>query len=450
MGDQVDEIYDKRTAQALKAAGLNTVESIVLLRRYELPFQTKKADAVMSAAVSAIISRRVDEIEVSDAEVVVRCVDASLIDEPLLAALKRALLCEYMNVGVDGDRVVITKRVDGVPSWIKPDEDWERVRRAAARWRSVLMAQKAEELRKKTGVAVSPEEVKKLAEDLGFDGFCKEFFADIKGNEAVKAALACSVFSTPDEPVNTLVIGPPGTAKTLALEIISQLEDVVTVGANVTRAGLVVNYASGELGVLAEADGKLVVVDEFDKAPPRDLQYTYELISKGRCDVHTGRIHERVESKFILVALANPRGGVFNGSPLEGIALDPPLVSRFALVVRSSELEGQSLEDLIYEKLMHGDAVRGRAEFNAWVQLARAYRPKIEEAVEPKIRGLSRWIAEEAVGKFLNTPLRRDNRMGIHARHVMFAIARAEFKDVDEEIVERTQQVIEDTLEQWS
>ena len=445
---EVDEIYDKRTAQALKAAGLNTVESIVLLRRYELPFQTKKADAVMNAAVSAIISRRVDEIEVANGEVVVRCVDASLIDEPLLAALKRALLCEYMNVGVDGDRVVITKRVHGVPSWIKPDEDWERVKRAAARWRSVLMAQKAEELRKKTGVAVSPEEVKKLAEDLGFDGFCKEFFADIKGNEAMKAALACSVFSTPDEPVNTLVIGPPGTAKTLALEIISQLEDVVTVGANVTRAGLVVNYASGELGVLAEADGKLVVVDEFDKAPPRDLQYTYELISSGRCDVHTGRIHERIRSKFILVALANPHGGVFGENPLSDIPLDPPLVSRFSLVVRSSELEGQDLVDLVHDKLLHGDSIRGRSELTAWVALARQQRPTVSD--NGRLREFSQWLAEEIIGKYQDTPLRRDTRMPVHARRIMLALARAEFRDVvDEEIVERTQKILEKTTEEW-
>ena len=444
---RVEEIYDKNTARVLRSAGFSTVEAIVQMSRYDLPFGKGKADTVLNAAVGAIISRRVSSIEVADGEVVVECVSAP--DDATLAAIKRALTCEYASVEVDGSRIVITKRSYGVPQWIRPDDEWERIRKYAAKWRSVLLAQHAEELREKIGAPVSVDEVRRLAGELGFDGFCKEFFADIKGNDVMKAALACSVFSTPEDPVNTLVIGPPGTAKTLALEIISQLEDVMTVGANVTRAGLVVNYASGELGILAYSDGKLVVIDEFDKAPPKDLQYTYELISKGRCDVHSGRIHETIRSKFILVALANPKGGVFNGEPLERISLDPPLVSRFALVVRSSELEGEALTALIFDKLMHGDAIRGKAELNAWVQLARRQRPKIYDAVEPKLRELSEWIAEEVVRKFVDTPLRRDNRMGIHARNMLLAIARAEFKDVDEETLETTREIISDSLKSW-
>jgi hypothetical protein len=81
-------------------------------------------------------------------------------------------------------------------------------------------------------------------------------FEEIKGNEFMKIALTLSLFSTPNEPIHSPVVGDPASAKTMAKDILSQnFSDVQLIGANSTRADLVINRTNGELGALAFSDG---------------------------------------------------------------------------------------------------------------------------------------------------------------------------------------------------
>ena len=45
--------------------------------------------------------------------------------------------------------------------------------------------------------------------------FYEEFFSDITGTDLMKKAITIALFSTFDEPVNVLILGDPGSAKTL-------------------------------------------------------------------------------------------------------------------------------------------------------------------------------------------------------------------------------------------
>ena len=73
----------------------------------------------------------------------------------------------------------------------------------------------------------------------------------------------------------------------MAKEIITeQFSDITTIRANTTRSGLVCHLGTGNLGALPHANRKLVLVNQVDKIPG-DIEYCYELLSNGKCSVHS-------------------------------------------------------------------------------------------------------------------------------------------------------------------
>jgi len=178
--------------------------------------------------------------------------------------------------------------------------------------------------------------------------------AELEGNELMKRALCCALFSTPQEPVHVLVVGDPASGKTLARDIIVKKlgPEVELIEANATKAGLVCNLATGEPGVLTYSDGKIVVVDEFDKIPEQDVEYCLELLSNGKCSVHSARVHETIESHFIMIAFANPVKTAFVRNPIKDIGLPPILASRFAFIIKAEELEASRRRALLKRKIL--------------------------------------------------------------------------------------------------
>ena len=81
------------------------------------------------------------------------------------------------------------------------------------------------------------EDVVRLARELGFSGFVSSFFAELEGNEVMKKALSCALFSIPTEPVHVLVMGDPAGGKTMAKDIITRKlgPEIELVGANTTE-----------------------------------------------------------------------------------------------------------------------------------------------------------------------------------------------------------------------
>lgn len=294
------------------------------------------------------------------------------------------------------------------------------------------------------------EEVTVVAREQGFVGFAETFFHELEGNEFMKKALACALLSTPEEPVHVLIVGDPAGGKTLARDIIARKlgPEIELVGANTTRSGLVCNLATNEPGVLAYSNGKIVLVDEFDKIPDQDVEYCLELLSNGKCSVHSARIHETLESHFVMIAFANPVETVFMAEPIKEIGLPPILLSRFALIVKAEELGGHLRKALLKRKLL-GEI--SSSEFSKWhlpwLHEARKYQPKLitsEEEIDKYIDKV-----DSLVGQYLKTPLRRDLRMGDYAKRVPLAIARASFSDVDSRVLEEAIELIEACIAAW-
>lgn len=219
--------------------------------------------------------------------------------------------------------------------------------------------------------------------------------------------------------MHVLVGGDPAGGKTLARDIIARRlgPEIELVGANATRSGLVCDLATGEPGVLTYSNGKIVLVDEFDKIPDQDVECCYELLSNGKCSIHSARVHETIESHFIMIAFANPVETVFVREPIKEIGLPPILLSRFALIVKAEELEAGRRKALLKRKLLGEAAAPELSRWHLpWLREARRYYPGFAvsgEEIEAYVDRVDKLIEEH-----LKTPLRRDLRMGDYAKRL--------------------------------
>lgn len=417
----------------IEMMGIKRVEQVALLNYDELGVSPSRARAIIRRARKIVANDNIMEIDISDDEIKIR------LRKKNMAVIKSVL----DTVGVyqfpasvsmeEGENFIILRKMN---------RNFEKVKEGA------MIAREIVEGIERKNEEIYDEDVIDFAKKRKFDGFWKEVFRFIRGNDIMKKAISVSLFSTFEEPVHTLVIGEPGSSKTLAKEIILEnFSDVTSVGANTTRAGLVINLATGELGALAYSHERIVVVDEMDKIPQQDVEYCYELLSNGKGSIHSAKIHEDIESHFVMIAFANPKGEIFRKNAIEEIPLPPLLMSRFALIVKTEEISREDRIKLFKEKFMGMEERKGGKIFDAWVRMARKFKPKIEaddRAIERYIREVDKIVEEN-----YNTNLRRDLRMGDYMRRIPMSIARADFEDVDEEILDISREIIYDSIESW-
>jgi DNA replicative helicase MCM subunit Mcm2 (Cdc46/Mcm family) len=303
--------------------------------------------------------------------------------------------------------------------------------------------------KERDGIFLPEDELKEFAKKRGFKGFWENVFQEIHGNTIMKKVIATSMFSTFGQPVHSLIIGEPGSSKTMAKEIISeQFKDITNIGANTTRSGLVCNLGTGDLGALPHSNHKLVLVDEFDKIPSDDIEYTYELLSNGKCTVHSAKVHQNITSHFIMIAFANPKTKVFTKNALSDIGLSPLLVSRCALIVRVKNISTEDRLNLFQKKFFGESELKEKHDYyDQWVRLARKFTPEITASDHM----VKKYLEEmnTIVETYYASNLRRDLRMADYIRRIPMAIARSSFSPVSDEILQEAQSIIKESISTW-
>jgi len=429
----------------LESMGFTTLEQLAMLNEYDLGMGKEKGRAIIQRARNILCNRHIKDIRILKDEVIVT-LDQNA-NDPLIASVKDILKAYtdqfYRNCSLETEANKI-KLLNAQ----NPNYSFDQVVESAKRWQAITQSKQRNELAKQ-GITLKEDEIVKFAKERGFDGFCDNVFIELKGNETLKRSLGVALFSTFEEPNHVLVIGDPASGKTFAKDIIVEnFKDVSNVGAMSTRAGLVMSMASGQLGVLAYSDKKVVLVDEFDKIPEDDVQYIYELLSNGKCSVHSAKVHTDIESHFIMIALGNPKFGAFVGDPMQEINLPPPLISRFSLVIKTPILGDQDRKEVFKKKLQGGSELRKLPEYyNQWVKLACLHNPQLKCSTNK----LDTYIdeANQLITRLYRSPLRRDLRMADYARRVPFAMARAEFSDVTDETLDKALSLIKRSIDDW-
>ncbi|MEF8847578.1 MAG: hypothetical protein V5A68_00385 [Candidatus Thermoplasmatota archaeon] len=425
----------------LENMGITTLDQIALNSVSTLGMGPSKGKKLIQRARNILANENIKEIDIKNDDLI----------EVEVKKKNRAVIKSILNsLGVyEAGWGNASLEKEGKTLKLKRETNkFDRILEKAEAMAEMIETKRIEE-REKEGIFLPEDELKEFARKKGFDGFWKNVFQEIHGNETMKKVISTSMFSTYEEPVHSLIIGEPGSSKTMAKEIINEeFSDVTSVGSNTTRSGLVCNLGTGDLGVLPHSDRRIVLVDEFDKIPEEDVEYCYELLSNGKCSVHSAKFHKNIKSKFIMIAFANPKSKVFSKKAMSDIGLSPLLLSRCALVVRVKNITKKERVDLFKKKFYGGGDLREKHDYyDQWLKLARKYEPEIE-ASDKKIE---KYIDDmnSIVEEYHDTQLRRDLRMGDYLRRVPRAIARASFSPINDEIISKSWEILKDSLETW-
>jgi len=123
-----------------------------------------------------------------------------------------------------------------------------------------------------------------------------DLFKPIVGYDDVKELIKRSLQS--EKPVHVLLVGLPGTAKTLFLLEIEKLPGAYRIiGSGATKVGL------GE--ALLEAKPRYLIIDEIDKMKREDLSILLSLMEEGRIKIDKHGVHIDEELKCWVFASAN-------------------------------------------------------------------------------------------------------------------------------------------------
>jgi DNA replicative helicase MCM subunit Mcm2 (Cdc46/Mcm family) len=425
----------------LENMGITTLEQIALMSVSSLGMGTGKGTMLIQRARNILANENILDIFVTNGDLIE--ITAKKTDRAVIKSILNALDVYVVGWGnaaltIEGNVLKLTRK----------SEAFSKVITKAEGLREILESKKIQE-KEKSGIYLPESELKEFAKKRGFTGFWENVFQEIHGNDIMKKVITASMFSTFTEPVHSLIIGEPGSSKTMAKEIITeQFSDIITIGANTTRSGLVCHLGTGDLGALPHANNKLVLIDEFDKIPGEDIEYCYELLSNGKCSVHSAKLHQNIESEFIMIAFANPKSQVFGKNALNDIGLSPLLMSRCALVVKVQNINKEDRLNLFRKKFYGTGEMKEKHEYyDQWVKLARRFEPAItasEKQVNRYLRAMN-----EIVETHYNTKLRRDLRMSDYLRRIPFAIARSSFKAVDDKILKEADTLIKESLETW-
>jgi len=223
------------------------------------------------------------------------------------------------------------------------------------------------------------------------DYWYKEINPFIKGMEihrkAVLVTLASGDLGTSKRGrVSTLLVGPPGTAKSdIRNFIVYKLNRIgeypcVGVGPKSSEAGLKYDArGEGTPGALAQADKGVIGIDELDKFKKSEREALLESMAEGKYEVMTGDKRKTLSARVRVVATAN------STDPIE-----EPLLDRFDFILETdlpSPDKEQKITDYIYDNFFDEEVKRaGRLrDYLMWVRVS---KPVPEEGAMEKIKDI--------------------------------------------------------------
>jgi len=425
----------------LEHMGITTLEQLAVMSVQMLGMGPSKGKQLIQRARNILFNKNLVNIIIKNEDAV------EVIVKSTSRAVRKSVLTAF-DVYKTGWGTVALDIEENKLTLKRKSTGFNKVIRKAKALQEIIEAKKLEE-KEKEGIFLPEDDLREFAKKRGFEGFWKNVFSEIHGNNIMKKVIVTSMFSTFAEPVHSLIIGEPGSSKTMAKEIISeQFSDITNIGANATRSGLVCNLGTGDLGALPHADQKLILVDEFDKIPQDDIEYTYELLSNGKCTVHSAKVHQNIKSQFIMIAFANPKTKVFTKNAVNDIGLSPLLVSRCALIVRVGNIDTDERLDLFHKKFYDKGEIKKKPEYyDQWMRLSRRFTPEIN-ASDSQVKSYLKQMSD-IVEEYYNTNLRRDLRMADYIRRIPMAIARASFSSIDDDTLDEATEIVEESIRTW-
>ncbi len=274
-----------------------------------------------------------------------------------------------------GDRITINGILDGEPKTGKGGK--------SSRTYNIYIRVSSIEIREYEyeEVALSDEDVEKIEEmskkENVFNLILDSIAPSIHGLRSEKMGLALQLFSgvrkeMPDGQrirgdIHILLVGDPGTAKSMLLRYISDLtpRGMYASGRGSTGAGLTAAAMKEEVmgesrwtleaGTLVLADKGIAAIDEIDKMRTEDRSSMHEAMEQQTISIAKAGINARLNSRCSVLGAANPKHGRFE--PYENMSqqinLPPPLISRFDLIFAIKDVPDKVVDRNIAEHILN-------------------------------------------------------------------------------------------------
>ncbi len=274
-----------------------------------------------------------------------------------------------------GDRITVNGILDGEPKSGKGGK--------SSRTYNIYLRVNSIEIREYEYQEVknSDEDVERI-EEMGkkenvFNLILNAIAPSIHGLRDEKVGLALQLFGgvrkkMPDGQkirgdIHILLVGDPGTAKSMLLRYISDLtpRGMYASGRGSTGAGLTAAAMKEEVmgesrwtleaGTLVLADRGIAAIDEIDKMRPEDRSSMHEAMEQQTISIAKAGINARLNSRCSVLGAANPKHGRFEQyeNISQQIDLPPPLISRFDLIFAIRDVPNKDVDRSVADHILY-------------------------------------------------------------------------------------------------
>lgn len=231
--------------------------------------------------------------------------------------------------------------------------------------------------------------------------------------------------------INTLLVGDPGTGKSHLAKCTKERmpKSYYVSGDSSTKAGLIamtekdelLNQWSVKAGALCKANDSVLVIDEADKLSDEDRAGLHTPMESGEILIDKAGIHTRLKASCSILAVANPKEGMFDLSTPEKtitrqIDLPPALLSRFDLIfVMTDEIDetnDSSIVDAIYSGTKSESTISIEL-FRKYISFVRKHVPKRRMELVNNIKEFYNKVRSQSI-----SPNSQMKGMPITPRHI--------------------------------
>jgi len=266
----------------------------------------------------------------------------------------------------------------------------------------------------------------------------EQFPEQLQVNRNALNGLCCALASPPSDPLHVLLLGEPATGKTRTLDYIEQIcEDAVRGGLRLTKARMTIDLRDHSLGLLRQADGRVLLIDEFEKLGRDVADQLYEAMESGRVTSNSPA-SPTYESRFSLIAAANPIEQLFEAdhraiSKQIRLAIPPALLSRFHLVYILRALEGEELRKIVKSSLLSLRSDGYFGPFRHFLSVVRMTAPTPNWSIPEDcalLEEICSWIQETvAASAQQRMSIYVTPRLALGIRRLALALARMRFSN---------------------
>ncbi|MFH1592903.1 MAG: minichromosome maintenance protein MCM [Candidatus Woesearchaeota archaeon] len=252
------------------------------------------------------------------------------------------------------------------------------------------------------------EEILRLARDPKvYEKFRNSIAPTIYGHEDIKEALVLMLMGGVKKEradgtmvkgdVHVLIVGDPGSAKSMLLTYISKnapraryIAGKGASGAGISASVVKDEFLKGwalEAGALVLANKGFLLLDEMDKMAPEDTSALHEAMAQQQVTIAKANIQATLRAETTVLAAANPKLGRFDPyQPVAGqIDMPPALINRFDLIFPVRDVPAKDTDTKIASHVLELQYNRSLGEPEIDKILFKKYISYVRQKIFPKL-----------------------------------------------------------------